>query len=77
MTPKTRLEMRDDPKTIMEVVRFTGNLVFDTSKPDGTMRKLVNVERLDLLGYSAATSLRSGLELVYADFLENSSTLRM
>ena len=64
-------------KTIMEVVRFTGNLVFDTSKPDGTMRKLVNVERLDLLGYSAATSLRSGLELVYADFLENASTLRM
>ena len=64
-------------ETIMEVVRFTGNLVFDTSKPDGTMRKLVNVERLDLLGYTAATSLRSGLELAYADFLENASTLRM
>ena len=64
-------------ETIKDVVCFTGELVFDTSKPDGTIRKLMNIDRLDLLGYRAPTSLRSGLELAYADFLENISTLRM
>ena len=62
---------------IMDVVCFTGELVFDTSKPDGTSRKLMNVDRLDLLGYRAPTSLQSGLQLAYADFLENTSILRM
>ena len=63
-------------ETIMDVVGFVGKLVFDKSKPDGTMRKLMDVERLGFLGYSAPTSLRSGLELTYADFLENTSSLR-
>ncbi|XXK36141.1 GDP-L-fucose synthase [Rhodobacteraceae bacterium nBUS_22] len=64
-------------ETIMDVVGFAGKLVFDKSKPDGTMRKLMDVERLGFLGYVAPTSLRSGLELAYADFLENASSLRM
>lgn len=64
-------------EAIAEVVGFNGELVFDTSKPDGTMRKLMDVELLGFLGYSAPTSLRSGLELAYADFLGNASTLRM
>ena len=62
---------------IMDVVCFTGELVFDSSKPDGTIRKLMNVDRLNLLGYRASTSLQSGLKLAYADFLENTSQLRM
>ena len=62
---------------IMDVVCFTGELVFDSSKPDGTIRKLMNVDRLDLLGYRAPTSLKTGLKLAYADFLENTSILRM
>ena len=64
-------------ENIMNVVGFAGKLVFDNSKPDGTMRKLMDVEKLGLLGYVAPTSLRSGLELAYADFLENASSLRM
>jgi len=64
-------------ENIMDVVGFVGKLVFDTSKPDGTMRKLMNVEQLGLLGYVAPTSLRSGLKRAYTDFLENSSSLRM
>ena len=64
-------------ENIMDVVGFVGKLVFDKSKPDGTMRKLMDVERLGFLGYVAPTSLRSGLELAYADFLENASNLRM
>ena len=64
-------------ENIMHVVGFVGKLVFDNSKPDGTIRKLMDVEKLGLLGYVAHTSLRSGLELAYADFLENASSLRM
>ena len=64
-------------QTIKEVVGFTGNLRFDETKPDGTMRKLMDVERLRLIGYVAPTSLRLGLELTYSDFLQNGSELRM
>ena len=64
-------------ENVMDVVGFLGKLVFDKSKPDGTMRKLMDLERLGFLGYIAPTSLRSGLELAYADFLENAYSLRM
>ena len=64
-------------RTIKEVVGFSGELIFDTSKPDGTMRKLMDVSKLVELGYVAPTSLRSGLELAYEDFLQNSADLRM
>ena len=64
-------------QTIKEVVGFTGKLVFDHNKPDGTTRKLMDVTRLTQLGYSASTKLKTGLELSYADFLQNSSILRM
>ena len=64
-------------ETVKEVVGFTGGLVFDQTKPDGTVRKLMDVKRLNSIGYKANTSLRSGLELAYADYLENVSNLRM
>ena len=64
-------------QTVKEVVGFNGDLIFDTSKPDGTMRKLLDVSKLHALGYVASTSLRSGLELTCADFLQNNSKLRM
>ena len=64
-------------ETIMDVVGFAGKLVFDKSKPDGTMRKLMDVSTLRALGYIAPTSLCSGLNLAYADFQKNGSSLRM
>jgi GDP-L-fucose synthase len=64
-------------QTVSEVVGFSGKLLFDPNKPDGTMRKLMNVDKLSALGYRAATSLKSGLELTYGDFLKNRSSLRM
>ena len=73
----TDVTIKELAKNIMDVVGFVGKLVFDKSKPDGTMRKLMDVERLGCLGYVAPTNLRSGLELAYADFLENASRLRM
>ena len=63
--------------TVKDVVGFHGELIFDTSKPDGTMRKLMDVTTLCEIGYVAPTSLKVGLELAYADFLNNSSVLRM
>ena len=64
-------------QTVKNVVGFEGELAFDKSKPDGTMRKLMDDSIVRELGYVAPTSLREGLELAYADFLQNSSVLRM
>ena len=73
----TDVTIKELAENIMDVVGFIGKLVFDKSKPDGTMRKLMDVKRLGCLGYVAPTNLRSGLEPAYADFLENASSLRM
>lgn len=55
-----------------EVVGFEGRIVFDTSKPDGTPRKLLDVSRLAGLGWTARTGLREGVERTYQWYLENS-----
>ena len=62
--------------TIKEVVGFVGELIFDKSKPNGTMRKLMDVSKLRALGYVAPTRLELGMELAYEDFLKNGSKLR-
>jgi GDP-L-fucose synthase len=69
--------IKEIAQTVKDVVGFHGELTFDMSKPDGTMRKLLNISKLCELGYVASTSLRSGLELAYADFLKNNSELRI
>ena len=56
---------------IGEVVGFKGRIAFDTSKPDGTPRKLMDVKRAQSLGWHPKVSLRAGLELAYKDFLAN------
>lgn len=56
---------------IAEVVGYRGQLVFDSSKPDGTPRKLLDVSRLQALGWNAKTGLREGITRAYADFLQN------
>ena len=55
---------------IKEVVGFTGDLVFDTSKPDGTPRKLLDVSKLHTLGWKHRIALQEGLALAYQDFLK-------
>ena len=52
-----------------EVVGYGGRIEYDSSKPDGTPRKLMDVSRLNALGWTARTTLKSGLALAYADFL--------
>jgi GDP-L-fucose synthase len=57
-------------RTVMQVIGFRGELVFDTTKPDGTPRKLMDVSRLNTLGWKAATSLEQGIALAYAAYLQ-------
>jgi len=56
-------------ETIKKVVGFEGNLGFDTSKPDGPPRKLMDVDVLSNLGWTARVELREGLRRSYQDFL--------
>lgn len=55
---------------IMDVVGFRGGIIFDSSKPDGTPRKLLDVSAAGKLGWKAKTELRTGLEKAYESFLE-------
>ena len=64
------VSIRDLAGQVRGVVGFTGKLQWDASKPDGTPRKWVDVERLRALGWSATTPLAEGLSLAYQDFLE-------
>ncbi len=61
--------IREVAETIRKVVGFKGTLAFDASKPDGTMRKLLDVSRLSNLGWKATISLEKGLTNTYAWFL--------
>lgn len=63
------ITIREVAETVKNVVGFTGDIVFDASKPDGTPRKLLNVDRMRQLGWQAQTSLRDGIAKSYADFL--------
>jgi GDP-L-fucose synthase len=63
-------------ETIKKVVGFKGQLQFDTSKPDGTPRKLLDVSRMTELGWQAQIDLESGLKKTYQWFLQHQNTVR-
>lgn len=64
------LSIKDLAYTVKDIIGFRGEIVFDTTKPDGTPRKLMDVTRLNNLGYKAKTSLEEGIKLAYQDFLK-------
>lgn len=68
--------IRELAETVAKVTGFNGELVFDSSKPDGTPRKLMDVSRLRRLGWSASISLEDGLNDAYSWYLENESRIR-
>ena len=65
----TDVTIRELAETVVKVIGFQGELSFDTSKPDGTPRKLMDVSRLHGLGWQARTGLEDGIALAYQDFL--------
>ncbi|WP_295431711.1 GDP-L-fucose synthase [uncultured Thiodictyon sp.] len=65
------LSIADLAALVCETVGYTGRIVYDSGKPDGTPRKLLNSERLRALGWQPRVALREGLALAYRDFLAN------
>lgn len=63
------LTIKDLALAVKETVGFEGELVFDTSKPDGTPRKLMDVSKLHDLGWKHKIALKEGLKLAYQDYL--------
>ena len=61
--------IRELAETVIEIVGFKGTITFDTSRPDGTPRKLLNVSALKSLGWEAKTTLHDGIAKAYQDFL--------
>ncbi|WP_199620953.1 GDP-L-fucose synthase [Paenibacillus alkalitolerans] len=70
------ISIRELADKIKEVVGYEGRIQYDTSKPDGTPRKLVDVTRLTRLGWKASITLEEGLTATYQWFLNNELQLR-
>ena len=64
-------------EAIMNVVGFEGQIIFDTSKPDGVPQKLMNIDLLNRLGWNQKISLKKGLDSTYQWFLQNQNNLRV
>ena len=65
------LSIKELAEMVRDVVGYTGDICWDTAMPDGTPRKLLDVNRLKGSGWSARVSLRDGIEQTYAWFLDN------
>jgi GDP-L-fucose synthase len=70
------VSIREFAQLVAEVVGYRGELVFDTGRPDGPPRKLLNVSKLSTLGWTAKTPLREGLQMAYKDFLDQGRQVR-
>ena len=69
-------KIRDLAETIAVVTRFTGQLVFDHTKPDGAPRKLMDTSKLNAFGWSPAIGLREGIQSSYDWFVANQDKFR-
>jgi GDP-L-fucose synthase len=67
--------IRELAEAVLQVVGVDAEIVFDASRPDGTPRKVLNVARLQALGWRPKISMDEGLALVYQDFLKSSKRL--
>ena len=65
------ISVKDLAILIKNVVGYEGDIVFDTTKPDGTMLKRMDVSKLDKLGWKFNTTLEDGIRQTYDDFLNN------
>ncbi len=70
----TDLSIKELAFLIKDVIDFKGNIIFDTTKPDGTPRKLMDNSKLKSLGWLPKTNLREGIEKSYHDFLSKANS---
>jgi GDP-L-fucose synthase len=72
----TDVTIRELAEMVREVVGFEGEITLDTTKPDGTPRKLMDVSKLEKAGWKSKIGLREGIETTYQWFLENQGKFR-
>ena len=72
----TDLPIKELAETIRDIIGFEGELVWDTDKPDGTPRKLMNCDRIHALGWTHRISLADGLRSVYEEYRNNPDAAR-
>lgn len=65
------LTIKELAETVQKIVGHTGEIIWDSSKPDGTPRKLMDVSKMTAAGWKASTNLEEGIENTYSWFLEN------
>lgn len=65
------ISIKDLALLVKKIIQYEGSLVFDTSKPDGTPRKLMDVSKLHQLGWKHQIPLEKGIQMAYQDFLKN------
>jgi GDP-L-fucose synthase len=70
------LSIKELAELVKTVTGYNGDLVFDTTKPDGTPRKLLDVSKINALGWHYKTTLKEGMKLAYQDFLMKQETLQ-
>ena len=70
------VSIRELAETMCDVIGFDGKLSFDTSKPDGTPRKLMDSSLLRGMGWSPKVQLKQGIARTYAWYLDNADSLR-
>jgi len=68
--------IKDVAQIVKEVVGFCGEIVFNAEMPDGTKRKLLDVSKIENLGWKPAIALKDGLKETYEWFLDNNKKLR-
>ena len=71
------ITIKELAETVSKIVGFEGRLVWDTTKPNGTPRKLMDVSKLHEQGWKHKIDLQEGISLTYQDFLEHHETLRL
>jgi GDP-L-fucose synthase len=67
------VSIKEVAQTIKEIVGYEGEIIFDISKPDGAPRKLLDVSKINTLGWKATTTLQDGIKKTYEDFLKEKS----
>ena len=71
------ITIKELAETVSKIIGFKGKLAWDTTKPDGTPRKLMDVSKLHAQGWKHTIDLKEGIALAYQDFLEHHETLRL